>query len=304
MDKCLITGGSGFIGSHIGNSIKCVLIPILTYNTSPAKVPPDYISMHLGVVDEEEVNSVITNIKPRVIIHTAAIKDLDYCETHQEETWRVNVVGTENLARACQKYNIKLIYISTDYVFEGTRGMYKETDEAHPTTFYGKTKLAGEQTILQLLQDYAICRTSGVYNYGSTFISWVIDKLKGGNTVNIFTDLFYSPTYVANLGEMILAIIKRDLTGIYHTAGCERISRYSFVIKVADIFSLDKNLIKPIASEGLHKRPLILKDSSLSTENTQRMLQIPFDTVDTGLKRMKREGDKLFHAKSTTLLSP
>lgn len=293
LDKCLITGGSGFIGGHIANTIKHEFIPILTYNTSPTRVPPDYHSVHLDITDEKEVNSVIKYIKPRIIIHTAAIKSLDYCEMHQEEAWRVNVAGTENLAIACKKYNIKLIYVSSDYVFEGTRGMYRETDRTNPTTFYGRTKLAGEQVISKSLSNYAICRTSGVYGYGSKFASWVIDKLKKENTINIFSDLFNSPTYVTNLGEMILSIIKENLTGIYHTAGSERISRYLFVIKIINIFNLDKDLIKPIASEELHEKPLILKDSSLSIEDTQKILKIPFDTVDQGLSKMKKQGGTL-----------
>ncbi|PLX14077.1 MAG: NAD(P)-dependent oxidoreductase, partial [Marinilabiliales bacterium] len=196
------------------------------------------------------------------IVNTAAITSVDYAELHKAETWSVNVVGVENLVNTVLKRNIKLIHLSTDFVFDGMGPFYSEEDLTDPVSYYGYTKLEGEKRV-EILQNACIIRTILVYGYykdmvRSNFVLWVYNSLKQGNEIKVVDDQYRMPTYVNDLSEAIKTIAEKEKEGLYHISGNEYLSIFEFAKTIASMFNLDDNLIKPVSSfmlDQVGKRP-------------------------------------------------
>jgi dTDP-4-dehydrorhamnose reductase len=198
------------------------------------------------------------------------------------------------MAEAAKTRSAFLLYVSTDYVFNGEKGNYKETDQPDPINYYGVTKLKAEEIVNSMLSEYCIARASVIY--GSTpaagkvnFALWVLNKLKKNEQARIVTDQWNSPTLNTNLADMTLEIIERKLTGTFHLSGATRISRYDFSKQIAEAFDLDSNLLSPAASAELSwvaKRP---RDSSLDTTKAQQTLKNKPLQINQALARMKQE---------------
>ncbi len=270
--KLFVTGQTGLLGSKI---VHC----------SNSKVYPQ------GWVDitTEKIRRSIRRSNPDVVIHCAAFTDVDGCEVEKEKAWNVNVKGTENVAKACQEVDARMIYVSTDYVFDGENGMYKETDEPHPINYYGKTKLEGERKVKEICEDYVIARTSVLYGWHErlNFVTWVIKQLKKNDKIQIVTDQYTSPTSADNLAEVLLEIAENNLHGVHHTAGSERVNRHDFTLKIAEVFDLDKGLITPIISEELDQIARRPRDSSLSIEKIKNKIDTDLVGIEKGLQRMR-----------------
>lgn len=215
----------------------------------------------------------INDVKPDVIIHTAALTDVDRCEVDKDLAYKINVEGTKIVAEVARKLGSFMVYISTDYVFDGNKGMYKEEGETNPVDYYGYTKLLGEK----FCQDFCIARTCVIYGAKPAsgkvnFVLWLINKLESGESVRIITDQFITPTLNTNLAKMVLECTERKLKGIFHLAGATRASRFEFAKEVAKEFGLDENLIIPAKMDDINwiaKRP---KDSSLDTSKAAKYL--------------------------------
>jgi dTDP-4-dehydrorhamnose reductase len=176
-------------------------------------------------------------------------------------------------------------------VFDGGKGGYNEQDGTNPINYYGFTKLKGEQSVKSICKDCVIARTSVLYGWHPNrpnFATCVIESLRSRKKIGVANDHYNSPTWAGNLAEMIMSIVENHLTGIYHTAGSERISRYEFAMKVADVFELDSTLINPVKMNDLKtwiaKRP---RDSSLRVEKVLRDSKASPLDVNRGLERMK-----------------
>jgi dTDP-4-dehydrorhamnose reductase len=285
----LITGASGLLGT------KLVKLAREFYEVVPSTYThrffPDSIGMN--VTNAAEVFRAISNYKPEVVVHIAAQTNVDKCESHREEAWKVNAEGTKNVAEACAKVNAKLVYISTDYVFNGEKGLYVEEDPPNPINYYGLTKLKGEDFVREYCQDYVILRSSVLYGWhpiNPNFATWVIGSLREGKRISVVDDHYNSPTLASNLAEAIIKAIERNAHGTYHAAGSERVSRYDFAVKIAEIFNLNKELIKPIKMGELTvwvaKRP---RDSSLCVDKIQKELSVKLLNINQGLAKMKEE---------------
>lgn len=293
--KILVTGSSGLLGSKIVEQAREHFKAIPTHRTK--SLFPN--SVEMNITDEGNVLRVFNKFKPDIVVHTAAETNVDRCEVNKEHAWKVNVEGTRNIAMACNEVGSKIVYVSTDYVFEGEKGLYTEEDEPNPINYYGLTKLKGEKYVAQVCRDHVIVRTSVLYGWHPwkpNFVKWVISSLKEGKQVNVVDDHYNSPTLADDLAEVILEIIEKDLKGLYHTAGSERIDRFEFALKVAETFNLDSSLIKPIKMSELKlwvaKRP---RDSSLCVDKIQKELRTKLVNVKEGLRRMegkfRDEGD-------------
>ena len=258
--KILITGGSGLLGQALMNSFNDEEI----YGTYFEHSVVQNKLLYLDITSEKEVTLLIQKIKPRVVIHTAAMTDVDDCEVYPQKAMQVNAEGTRNLIIAANQIGAKFVYLSTDYVFNGKKGLYKEEDPVAPINVYGESKLAGEKIVLQGCRDFIIARTSVLY--GSTegnFATWLLGQLEQKKQLSIVDDQYASPTYNRDLAEQIKILIQNDEHGIFHTAGAERMNRYQFALKVADFFGYDTTLIKPV---DINTLPWIAKrphDSSL-----------------------------------------
>ena len=270
--KRLLTIGSGLLGNNLAKIAVNEFTTFTTYNEHPLDIE-GCKSYYLNIANRVDVTTLIQKLNPDYIIHTAALTNVDHCERDKRLAWNINVEGTKHIAEPAQKIDAKLIYISTDYVFDGNEGMYKEDDPTNPIDYYGETKLEGEKAVRDL-RDYIIVRPSVLYGWNPiklNFVTWVMQELKRGNAISIVKDQFNSPTLADNLAELILELIGRDETGIFHISGSERISRFDCALKIAKVFDLDKGLIKPITSDQLNwiaNRPM---DSSLDTSKISRI---------------------------------
>ncbi|MGZ7136547.1 MAG: dTDP-4-dehydrorhamnose reductase, partial [Methanobacterium sp.] len=265
-----VTGGSGLLGSKFTRDYFNYDI-IRTFNANPENK-----CISLNITDEKDTLNKIRSTNPDLVIHSAALTNVDFCEDHRREAFEINVKGTQNIVKACEKVGSKLIYVSTDFVFDGEKGMYEEGDKTNPLGYYALTKLQGEESVQNSVLDYAITRVSVLYGWHrrSNFVTWVIDELNAGNEINVVTDQYNSPTLADNVTEAIIKIFEKDKEGIYHTSGSERINRFDFAKNIAEVFNLDKGLINPIKSNKFVQKAKRPKDSSLCVEKAEKDLKM------------------------------
>jgi len=286
--KVLVTGANGLLGSKLVEALSTSYEVFPTDNAQAVYSK----SMRMDIADANEVLEIFSEVRPDAVIHAAAETNVDKCETDRGLAWRVNAEGTRNISQACAKIEAKLIYMSTDYIFDGEKGLYTEYAQANPLNYYGLTKLKGEEFVRELCHDYVIARTSVLYGWHPrklNFATWVIDSLKDGKRISVVNDHYNSPTLSDNLAEMIQRALKVHLSGVYHMAGGERISRYNFALKIAEMFDLDKALISPMKVADLEawiaKRP---RDSSLCVDKIRKEVGIEPLNLDEALRRMKK----------------
>ncbi len=296
LTKVLIIGANGFLGSNIFNLINkeenphnFLLTGLDLKNTNLGSRHSFYQG---DITNQDDIEKKIKKISPDVVLLTAAMTDVDQCEVNKELATKINTEGPRNVLKACKKIDAKLVFISTDFVFDGskTTGGYKEEDIPNPLCHYAKTKYDAEQLITRSEIDYLICRTAVLYGWDKiklNFITWVIYKLQKGEKIKVVTTQKNSPTFVRNLAEILLKLIEKRAFGIYHTAGNDILSRYEMAVECAKTFDLYQNLIAPIDSfEQKAIRPL---NAGLSIRKLQKFLgsEVKIFTLKDGLSWMK-----------------
>ena len=251
MAKILITGANGMLGQD--------LCPILEDCDFVDDVIETDIN-NLDITNESEVNEVLSKHNPDYIIHCAAYTNVDKAETDLENAEKINVKGTENIAKYTNKINSTLIYISTDYVFDGTKKeKYLPTDTPNPLNNYGKTKLMGEQAVQQHCKKYYITRTSWLYgHHGKNFIETMLKYGKEGKDLKVVNDQFGCPTWTVELSKGICKIIEENPEyGIFHVCGSGETSWYEFAKEIFKQAKINANL-SPCTTEEYQipaKRP-------------------------------------------------
>lgn len=295
LNKILITGGSGFVGSNLCDFFSANYHVVSTYftNKKNTDLSSSINSVFLDVRDAESVEDVLKSVEPQIVIHVAGNKNVKECELNPQLAHETNAIGTQNVARSCQKIRAKMIYLSTDLVFPCSSGDYKETDQPQPSLIYGKTKLEGEYLATQEIENLAICRSGGIYGLSSPLLNWLSNQLRKSQQVECFTDVMNTPTYVENLGEMISVILQKDLTGIFHTVGRQKVSRFDFFYSFAQIFSLDTNFLIKTEAGDRRSNMFLHADASLNTEISAQKLGIIFNSVSEGFSRLKLITDNL-----------
>jgi dTDP-4-dehydrorhamnose reductase len=242
----------------------------------------------VDVSQRAETMRSIIGIAPQVVVHAAAQTDVDYCELHKDLARKVNVDGTRNVADACERIRANLVFISTDYVFDGAKGNYVESDRASPINFYGLTKLEGER-IAAASSNSLVIRSSVLYGWHPSklnFVTWILQGLRKQENLRVACDQFNSPTFAMNLALVICKAIDSNINGILHVGGSERISRFEFAQKIAKKFDLDRSFLIPIKMEKLNwiaKRP---RDSSLDSGKAEKDFGLELYGVDRGLEEM------------------
>jgi dTDP-4-dehydrorhamnose reductase len=264
--KILITGANGLLGQKLVSSFLHQNEPeIVATGRGPARL--DFGKLRYIDVDLSSGSEVIAAIRkehPTHIIHSAAITQVDVCETDHEKCWLNNVIATENLLEAASELNAWFQYISTDFVFDGEGGPYRENDQPNPVNFYGRSKHAAEQIVQNSGLDCSIVRTVLVYGTGKglsrgNIVLWVKNKLENGEAIRVVNDQWRTPTLVEDLALGCSLIVEKEALGIFHISGKDYVTPYEIALKTAGIFNLDKGLISPTnASEFVEegKRPL------------------------------------------------
>jgi dTDP-4-dehydrorhamnose reductase len=262
--KFLVTGSAGLVGSQVVKDlIKSNHQVYSVYHENP---PVEGIPIQMDLKNPQQIKQVIQKIKPQKIIHLAAMTNVDLCETNQEEAILLNENSTKTIAIQAAATHAFLLYLSTDYVFGGETGFYKETDSPNPKGFYGKTKLGGELVLKNMASNWSIARTStpfGIHSKKKNFPIWVKENLELKKSINVVDDQFTSPTYVPNLSKMLIEVSTREINGIIHLAGASRISRYEFSKLIAQKLNLDDSLLKPTKLNQMTWTAPRPKDSSL-----------------------------------------
>lgn len=282
--KVLVIGASGQVGGALLRHAPKDWAVVGTYS---GKQRPGL--RHLDVSNREEVFEVFGKVRPDVAILTAAFTNVDLCETEKERADAVNVKGPMNVCDASVRYASKMVYISTDYVFDGEKGPYRENDAPNPLGHYAWTKLEGER-ITSLAPDHLIIRTTGVYSADPdslNFVMQVIKRLGAGEGMRVPNDQYGTPTLADNLAEGIISLLKHGKTGIYNVAGSDFLDRYSFALLIAEIFGFDKGLVQPISTSSLGqkaKRPLM---AGLIVEKIEKEAGIKMVGVSEGLMFVK-----------------
>ena len=292
--KILVTGGSGLIGFKL---IKYLLEHgyevYFTYLTHKISVE-NAITNKLDVSEKVSTMKLLQQIKPEIVIHTAAITNVDLCETNHELADKVNIESTRNIVNACEEVKSKLVYISTSAVFDGKKEVYTEEDKPNPTYYYAKTKFEGENIVEKSGLQFLILRTDQPYCWlekwqkEKTSVSRVLKKLESGEETNEVIDWYNNPTFVDNFTEVSLELIKRNKFGIYHVVGSDFINRYDLALKVAEVFGKNKKLIKPITSNEL-QLPAKRVNANLSNKKAQKDSGTKLIRIDEGLMKMLQQ---------------
>ena len=262
--KFLVTGSAGLIGHQVVKDLSETHEVFSCYNKSK---PEFGIPTKMDLLNHEMISNVMSENKPDVVIHLGAMTAVDLCDAQQDNALKINSQATEILAKECSKINSFMVYVSTDYVFDGNTGMYEENDTTNPLGFYGKSKLLGEKSIQNFSSNWCIARTStpfGLHPTKKSFPIWVIENLQKQKQIDVLTDQFTSPTYVPSLSRMLIEISERHLTGIIHVAGASKISRYEMASLVSDKLGLDGKLLREISINDIKWEAQRPKDSSLN----------------------------------------
>ncbi|MBL4655490.1 MAG: SDR family oxidoreductase [Bacteroidia bacterium] len=257
MKKVLITGSNGFLGQKL---VKILIakteFDLLGVSRGENRLSylPNSNYQSLDILDFEKVNELVSNYLPDYIINTAALTNVDQCKEEKQECWELNVDVVENLTKICAEINSHLIHLSTDFVFDGENGPYKEDDKPNPLSYYAKSKLASEEVLLKSNINWTIIRTILVYgltenNSRSNVVTWVKESLEQGKDINVVTDHIRMPTLVEDLAQACILAIKNDAKGIYHISGKDMLSVYEMALKVADVFDLNASKISPTVSK-------------------------------------------------------
>jgi len=290
--RVLVTGGSSTPGYRIVEEFaKAGYKVFAQYNEHEIPDMGNVTKVKADFRDLEKVAQIVRETKPDIVIHTAAIGDVDRCEVDKELAWRVNVEATLALVKESSKINAYFLYLSTDYIFDGERGLYREDDAPNPVNYYGLTKLVAENIVRSGLSKYAIVRTSHIYGFGmgrKNFARAVVESLSQGQKVRALVDQWLSPTLNTLLAKAIKELIEANYIGVIHVAG-ERISRYDFAKAIAKRFGFDENLIEPITMRDIQFKAKRPRDSSLDTARARSILKTDFYTLKNSLEVFYRE---------------
>ena len=276
--KTLVLGGSGFVGYYITKYFKGI-------GTSSSQ-KEGYIK--LDITNEMEVKETLQNMKPDLVINSTAIADVDLCEKEADKAMLVNGTSVEWLAELSSKINAKFIQISTDYVFDGEKGDYTENDKPNPINEYGKSKLVGENNALKY--DSIVLRIEMPYGVNlsknkNVFFESVLRSFKQNKPVNAATDQIISPTFVEDVPRIINALVENNQSGTFHLASKEKLSRYEFVEKMADVFGFSRGGINPTSLDYfkfIAKRP---KKTSLNIDKISKIVNI--DYLEENFRKIK-----------------
>lgn len=298
--RILITGSNGLLGQKIiynllsKKNTECIATAIGENRTHEKN---GYVFRSLDITKRDEVERIFDEFKPDALINTAAMTNVDACESQKEACDLLNISAVEYLIKACEKHNTHFVHLSTDFVFDGTSGPYKETDEPNPLSYYAISKYEGEKLLMQSKLSWTILRTIIIYgvvddNVRSNVVLWTRNALLKEQTIKVISDQFRSPTLAEDLAEACVQAALRKAKGVYHVSGSEGMYILEIVERTADFFGLDKKFIQPVSTAELNQpaaRPLI---TSFNIEKARRDLGFNPHTFSEGLQIVKEQLEK------------
>lgn len=262
--KVVVIGSNGLLGQTLVNKLykhsKYQLYAMASGENRNSKVAAlNYFE--IAITDFKSIKLQLNLIKPDFIINALAMTNVDVCEVEQTQCDVVNVSFVEQLARISFELGVHLIHISTDFIFDGVAGMYRENDTPNPINYYGLSKLKSEKVIQKILIKYTILRTILVYGKvanmkSRNIVLWVKESLENKTLIRIVNDQFRMPTYVGSIADACVLAMEKQATGVYHISGNEYLSIYDLAVQIADFYNLPKELIQSIATSELSQKAL------------------------------------------------
>jgi dTDP-4-dehydrorhamnose reductase len=286
MKKIFIIGGSGFVSTNLIKYLPDDWEVFATYNSNIIK-NEKIKSFKINLLDNpEEIIHIIQNIKPDYIVDTVAFPSVDFCEENHSIADKLHIDATKIISKISNKINSKLLFLSTDAVFEGQLNKkYLETDTPKPVNYYGFTKLKAEEIVLSASKNNVVFRTAVIYGNGtkSRFTDWILSYLREQRPVDPFIDQFNSPTLVDDLSQAIIKILKNNISGLFHATGPTCVNRYDFAIMLAKEFNLDSNLVKPVTSYQKKQNAPRPISTCLDSSKLEKIIDFSFKDLTTGI---------------------
>jgi len=291
--KILITGANGFLGHHLSVQLLANGHEVIATGKGECRLPltndKEFQYLSMDFTDPFAVHDVFEKYKPAIVVHAGAMTKVDDCEKEQWQAYLTNVEGTVTMLMNAEEQKSFFIFVSTDFVFDGEKGLYKENDSRLPVNFYGKTKLEAEDTVMEYEYDWAIVRTSLVYGKPlagrSNILTVVKEKLEKGEQYSVVNDQVRTPTYIEDLASGIVSIIEKKATGIYHLSGEDVLTPYEMVSKVAAYLKLDSSLIKKVTAADFSQPAKRPKDTRFIIDKAKKELGYQPVSFNEGLRR-------------------
>lgn len=246
----------------------------------------------LDVLAPENLQRLFDEFRPAIVYLTAAQPNVDFCELHPDETYPTNVAGVRNVVRCANDAGAKLVYFSSDYVFDGRNGPYSEDDTVDPICAYGRQKVFAEHYVAAYSARYLIVRTTVVYgweHHGKNFIYRLLGNIRDGRPIRVPIDQIGNPTYAPNLADAVVDLALGPAEGIYHVAGPNLINRYDFACAAADAFGQPKDMIEPVTTQQLAQAALRPLKAGMIVAKAASQLSVPLLGYREGLKAMASE---------------
>ncbi|MDC3318640.1 SDR family oxidoreductase [Flavobacteriaceae bacterium] len=296
MKKIVITGSNGLLGQTLVNLLMKAPENYSVFGLSKGDNRMnrnDFLYYDIDITNYSQLEECITYIQPSFIINTAAMTNVDTCELKPEECNNLNIEAVKYLTQICTKLNIHFIQISTDFIFDGSKGIYKETDLPNPLSIYGHSKLKAENIVKNSGVNFSILRTILVYGKGvnlkrNNIVLWVKDMLENNKEITIVDDQYRMPTYVEDLAMACKLIVDKNISGVYHISSNELLSVFEIANQIADVFGLNKKLIKPISSKTLNQKAIRPQKTGFDLSKTIKELDFQPTSFLLGLKRFKQ----------------
>ncbi len=290
MITVLVTGANGLLGQKLvallDREPTVSLVATARGNLSTSLKRGVYHSLDVSL--ENNVSELIAKVRPDVVIHTAAMTQVDQCETERVACWLNNVSAVEFIGRACEAQSAHLIHLSTDFIFDGTSGPLDETAKPNPVSYYGESKLAAEQLVQKLRTPWTIIRTILVYGVTkdqsrSNIVLWVKKNLEEGKVIRVVNDQWRTPTLAEDLAMGCWLAASRKATGIFNVSGAEMMTPYDIALRTAEHFNLNKALIQETNSSEFRQPAARPPKTGFVIEKARRELGYTPHTFTEGL---------------------
>ncbi|MGH9729324.1 MAG: SDR family oxidoreductase [Candidatus Acidiferrales bacterium] len=290
MAKLLITGATGLLGSNLIRPA-AESYEVIGWARSLAEMPPGCAMDRVELTNAEITMRLLCERRPDVIVHCAAMTDVERCEREPGGARAINAEATRTLAQWCAQHGAQFVFISTDSVFDGRRGHYGEDDRPAPVNEYARTKLAAEEAVMDCVPDALILRTNFHGRNCKQKLSlgeWMLEKLARRERLPAFADVRFNPLVASHLGRIILELIARGARGVFHAAARNECSKYEFALLIAEIVGLDAELVRPTSIQNFGFEAQRPRNTTLAVDKITRFLGREMPSVEEGLQSFKR----------------
>ena len=285
--KLLVLGGSGLIGNSLLEMNDNRFEIIATFNKNKIDIPKISSFQCSLPQDFDKLEEIIKKEKPEILVNAMGYSNIDFCELYKEKSHLLHVKISEKISDIALKSNTRIVFLSSDYVFDGLKGNYTERDAPNPVNYYGQTKFEAEKIVLKN-KNNVVLRTSVIYDLDVRvrFFNYVVENLKNNKKIKVTNDIFNSVTLIDSLIYSVFSIIEKDKTGIFHTVDSTCVNRFDFSKCIAKIFNFDEKLIQETSINDMNvvaKRP---QNACLDNSKAKKELDVKFRTLEEGIKHI------------------